>query len=439
MVRPSYWKWILLPVTTAVFAPVAAHGVQEVPVYALGAQDTVRLDLEAARRTAFESSPAFAAERERVAAARGTLREARTYPYNPQIDLEVPTARFDGDSREYEASIVQEVEWAGQPGLRARAAEFGLRRSGGELADAARALRVNVDRAYYAALAADRRVEIAEEALTLSERLITAVRIQLREGEISKLEANLAEVESGRSRALAMVARGDALSATLELGRLLGLPPGVEVVLDPVFPAIPDPETVEPESLIAQALTVRPDLSALDAAVEESNTQVRLARREAIPNITLGALAERPEDDSESQVGVILGLPFPLWNRNQGVVDQRRADARRAALERDAARIRIQAEVLQAYRIYAATAAAADALELEVLEPARETRGLLETAYREGKIDLATLLLVRNQLLDAELAYWETWLDWRAAWADLESAAGETGPFRSNPDEGDRP
>jgi cobalt-zinc-cadmium efflux system outer membrane protein len=405
----------------------------------LGAQDTVSLDLEAARRVAFGQSPAFAAERERLAAARGVLREARTYPHNPQIDLEVPTARFDGDSREYEASLAQEVEWAGQPGLRSRAAEFGLRRSGGDLADAARALRANVDRAYYAALAADRRVEIAEMALALNERLITAVRTQLREGEISKLEANLAEVESGRSRALAMVARGEALAATLELGHLLGLPPDVELVLDPVLPAIPDPETLEPESLVARALVMRPDLSALEAAVEESNTQVRLARREAIPNITLGALAERQEDDSQSQLGVILAVPLPLWNRNQGVVDQRRADARRTAFERDAARIRIQAEVLQAFRNYAATAAAAAALENEVLGPARETRGLLETAHREGKIDLTTLLLVRNQLLDAELAYWETWLDWRGAWSDLESAAGETGPFRTNPDQGDRP
>ena len=439
MVRLSYWIMVLLLVGTAVFDPGAAHGVQEVPAYAVGEQDTVRLDLEAARRMAFERSPAFAAERERLVAARGALREARTYPHNPQIDLEVPTPRFNGDSREYEASVVQEIEWAGQPGLRSRAAEFGLGRSGGELADAARELRASVDRAYYAALAADRRVEIAEEALALNERLIAAVRTQLREGEISRLEANLAEVESGRSRALALVARGDALAATLELGHLLGLPLDVEVVLDPAFPAIPNPETMSPESLVAAALANRPDLNALEAAVAESNTQVRLARREAIPNITLGALAERQEDDSEGQLGLILGVPFPLWNRNQGVVDQRRADARRAAFERDATRIRIRAEVLQALRKYIATAAAAAALESEVLEPARETRGLLETAYREGKIDLATLLLVRNQLLDAELAYWETWLDWRGTWADLESAIGETGPFQMNPDQGDRP
>lgn len=439
MARPSYRIWVLLLVATPVFSPAAAHGVQEVPVYAVGEQDTVRLDLEGARRTAFERSPAFAAERERLAAARGALREARTYPHNPQIDLEVPTSRFDGDSREYEASIAQEIEWAGQPGLRSRAAEFALRRSGGELADAARGLRANVDRAYYAALAAARRVEIAEQALALNERLIAAVRTELREGEISKLEANLAEVESGRSRALALVARGEALAATVELGHLLGLSPDVEIVLDPVLPAIPDPETVSPESLVARAFAKRPDLHALEAAVEESNTQVRLARREAIPNITLGALAERQEDDSEGQLGVILGVPFPLWNRNQGVVDQRRADARRTAFERDAARIRIQADVLQAFRIYAAMAAAAGALDREVLAPARETRGLLESAYREGKIDLATLLLVRNQLLDAELAYWETWLDWRGAWADLESAVGETEPFQVNADEGDRP
>jgi hypothetical protein len=55
---------------------------------------------------------------------------------------------------------------------------------------------------------------------------------------------------------------------------------------------------------------------------------------------------------------------------------------------------------------------------------ARHGTGLLETAYREGELDLTSLILLRNQLLDAEVGYWEAWLARRSSFARLEAAVG---------------
>ena len=65
-------------------------------------------------------------------------------------------------------------------------------------------------------------------------------------------------------------------------------------------------------------------------------------------------------------------------------------------------------------------------LEQTVLVPARENRRLLEVAYRAGKVGLPVLLLIRNQVIDAELEYWEAWLAAREALADLAETTGET-------------
>ena len=61
-------------------------------------------------------------------------------------------------------------------------------------------------------------------------------------------------------------------------------------------------------------------------------------------------------------------------------------------------------------------------LERTVLGPARDNRRLLEAAYREGKVGLPVLLLIRNQVIDAEQDYWTAWLAERVAEADLRAA-----------------
>ena len=72
-----------------------------------------------------------------------------------------------------------------------------------------------------------------------------------------------------------------------------------------------------------------------------------------------------------------------------------------------------------------------DATELEleifrsdVLEPVRLNQDLLDVAYREGKLDLSSLLLLRDQLLDAELGYWSAWERRQQAVIALRSATG---------------
>lgn len=109
-------------------------------------------------------------------------------------------------------------------------------------------------------------------------------------------------------------------------------------------------------------------------------------------------------------------------NRNQGVVAQMEAQARQATYEARAAELRIRAEVADALRAYRAAAEETTVLESSVLEPAQRNSELLETAFRAGKIALPTLLLLRNQLLDAQEGYWIAWLAQREALVGLEAA-----------------
>jgi cobalt-zinc-cadmium efflux system outer membrane protein len=386
--------------------------------------DTIPLSLEEAQRLSLRQNPQFLAESREGAIARGQLRQARLPAFNPQASLELPAVATGGGAGEYEASLTQEVEWAGQRGARVRAAGFGVQRADLTVRNAARITLGDVSNAYFDTYAARQRLQLAEELLDLNEQLLRAVRIQLREGEVSALEANLAEVELGRARARVLAARRELTSAELQLKRLIGLSPDQPIRLPGAVPAAAPAPATGRDSLVALALGRRPDLVAQRTAVLESRALSDLARREGRPNVAVGVLARREGDGGDPQVGLGVSVPFPILNRNQGRLAEQQARTSQAELQARAVELAVRTEVTDALRTYQTATEEETVYASSVLQPTRENRALLETAYREGKIDLATLLLMRNQLLDAELGYWDTWQAQRRAQVFLEVATG---------------
>lgn len=413
----------------AVAAAVPAARGQAVPPQLSAAGDTLVLSLPDVRRLVLQQNPSFLAARQETEIARGGVRQARAYQFNPELSLLAPGAGSDGTGSPYEVTLTQDVEWAGQRGLRIGAARHGLARASFEVRNAGRLLLADASVAYHRAIAAQRRLALATEVLGLNERLLGAVRTQLREGEISTLEGNLAEIEVGRARARVLGAQREATSAELELKRLSGLGPDSPLRLADTAPAEsvlagPDAHMLDTDSLVALALARRPDVRARAAATREAETLGALARREAIPNLRLGTVGEREREGGDARFGLAVGLGLPLFNRNQGIVAQRRAEARRAELETRATELLARTQVTDAVRAYRAASDEAAVFETSVLMPAQQNMTLLETAYQAGKVALPTLLLLRNQLLDAELGYWNAWLARREALVALDAATG---------------
>lgn len=405
-----------------VLIPDTSASAQE--VVAPQAADTLVLSLEHARRLALTENPSFLADRQISEIARAALHQARTYRFNPEVEAELPSASGAATGA-FQAQVSQELEVAGQRGLRVDAAEWGVEGAVASVANAARITLADASIAFYTALADRRRLAVAVDILRLNVQLLAAVRIQVSEGEISRLEGNLAQIEAGRAQARVLAARRAAEQTELALKRLLGIAPEHPIrLLDATVPAAPSPATLQPDSLLAVAMQNRADLSARGALVRQRMALTQLARREAVPNFRIGALLEREQATGEPRVGFGVALPLPLWNRNQGLVAERQAEAVRAQLELSATELQVRTEVAAAFQSYLTAAEEAQVYGTEVLEPARENQQLLEIAFRAGKVDLSSLLLLRNQLLDAELGYWEAWLALRRALVELQAATG---------------
>ena len=403
------------------------------------AGDTVRVSLNDVRALAHRQNPGLIASRLDTAVARGELRQAGLLlAFNPAIDL-----LGAGAGQGTEVGVTQEVEIFGQRAARRAAARAGYAGARAGVADAVRLVTGELDRSFFRLVSATRRAGLAQEVLALNQRLADVTGRQLQAGEISRLDFNLAVIELGRSRSRTLVTQRERKQSEIELVRLAGLPPGTVVIplTDSLVLAPRDSagmvslSTVDghstrarrlrPDSLVELALRRRPDLAAREAAAQQASAQASVARREALPNLVLRGSSER-ETGSPRRFRPGVGLTVPLFNRNQGEVEARRAAASQAELQRSALGAQVRSEVASAVAAYEAAAMEVEVLESAVLVPARQNRELLETAYREGKIGLPELLLIRNQAIDAELDYWTAWLTEHEALADLAAATGET-------------
>lgn len=387
---------------------------------------------------ALTQNPNLRAARQDIAIAEGGVQQSRLWRFNPDFAVVAPGTGLNGSRNASEYSLTQEVEIAGQRGLRIDAARRGIVRATAAVANSTRLLLADVSVAYYRAFAAQRRLQVTSELLQLTEQLLAAVRVQLREGEISALEANLAEIEFGRARGRRLSAQRDASTATLELARLIGVGPEQSLRLANDSTTISDPihaitlRTVSVDanqqrvidSLTAIALSRRPDIAENNAAIREVESAIALTRREALPNLRLGFLAERNQGESTTRFGPAIGFGIPLFNRSQGVVAQRRAELQQATFRRDAVQLQIRTEIESTVRALSSANAEVEIFESSVRQPARANNALLDAAFRAGKIALPTLLLLRNQLLDAELDFWQAWLARQEALMLLDSATG---------------
>ena len=409
--RPGRW-------VSACLSGTIAFGVAPRGVAAQASRDTLHLTLADARGLAFRTNPDLTASRLDVEVARGEFRQASVlFRSNPTLEYYADARSGNGP----EGLIAQEVEIFGQRGARRGAGRAGIARAAAGVQNTARLTLGETDRLFYRLIAAGRRRDLAAEVFGLNQRLTDVVQRQLDAGKVSRLEFNLATVELGRSQARALAAGRERDQVALDLARFLGVPPGTYVVPvpDSTVPLPRDTLRLDLDSLTALALARRPDLAEREAAARQAAAAAAAASREGLPNLSLRLLSEERADGAGQALRPGVGVSVPLFNRNRGTVQSQRALARQAGLQLTGLERRVQSEVARAVRGYENATAEVAVLESAVLPAARENRRLLETAYREGKVGLPVLLLIRNQVIDAELEYWAAWLAAREALTDL--------------------
>jgi cobalt-zinc-cadmium efflux system outer membrane protein len=395
-----------------------------------------QLTLTAAQGAARQASPELRAAREAIAAAAGRERQAGAFA-NPTVAYgREQTSRTGQTNSQNIAQLEQALEVGGQRGARRDAAR--LRRASAEarLAWATSQLDFDVARAFARAIAADRRAQIAEQAVgsltdaqRVSERRLAA-------GDVAGYVVRRVQLETARFAALRAAAALERRSTRVALASLIGVSSeAIDSLALPTDIEAPPPDAPAPpsfDSLLIMSERARSDVRAAMLEAEAVAAESRLVARERVPTPTfsLGYKGEHVADtvrgSSVRYGGFVAGLsvPLPLFDRRGGAVEATTAEARRALAETAVIRRRVAREVTDALDALRAAETQRAALAPHLGEGARIALRAVQTSYTEGEITLAEWLDAVRAYQDAESTYVTLQAEVAVARAALARAIG---------------
>lgn len=250
------------------------------------------------------------------------------------------------------------------------------------------------------------RLNVSQEYITQIENIADMTQQLVSAGEMTPTEGRLLQIELARRRTSMIALQNDEQQARLALHALMGISPNAEVTLQPqlVTAAVAQQEDHR-ETLI----TNHPEIKFVESNYEAAEQQLRLEIRRQYPDLNLGPSYSLEE--GFSRLGIGIGLPIPLWNRNRLAIAE-------AFASRESARVQAQTVVETVLTTFAQT-------ELRLQFATQRRNALLEnvaplvekqveesrTLLNLGEIDVLLLrdaltgsLNTKLDLLDAALA-----------------------------------
>jgi cobalt-zinc-cadmium efflux system outer membrane protein len=374
------------------------------------ASETKDLTLEQAVTLALEKNPELQILRLEEESAKGRNEKARLLLINnPALEGNIskkdrPEEEGGGKFTNYGFKLSQEFEVAGQRSARIKVSEKELARVKLEIRDKERVLISDVKDAFTRALSLKKKSGLARENVRLNEELLGYTKVKFEAGEVSALDVNLSEVELSKAKKELLLAERQYRESFLELQGLLGLSPdrsfAIEGDLPSEVPTLPDKEVLK-----ALALSNRPDSKAAAFEVEQTESALELAKKEAFPNITLSGFYDR--DERRDVVGMEISVPLPFFDRKQAEKKEAFAIAEGAKIKTAGLKKTVEREIDQAFNDIASAIEELSLFRKEILVKAAENLKLLNLAFKEGKIGFFEVRLAQKDTIEAQFAYIE--------------------------------
>src|SRR5215471_11202897 len=206
--------------------------------------------------------------------------------------------------------------------------------------------------AYLQALAASARADAARAQLQSAQALYNQATDMRQNGLVAGIDVLRAEVELNTEKQHVTAASNDFEKAKLQLGRVIGLPPGQEVTLVSELPNVPVPEITFNDAL-ERAYKARPDYQAALERVKAAEASRAAAIGDNLPSITVNAdygelVAPGNSHYTFAVVGAV-NIPIFQAGRTRGRVIEAEADLKSRRAEADDMRAAIYYDVKTAF------------------------------------------------------------------------------------------
>ena len=285
---------------------------------------------------------------------------------------------------------------------------------------------LDVTKAFVNVLSIQERLTLTAESIKLLEDFYQIVSERVKAGKSSQIEEIKAgvtldtkrlelertkrELETARKR---LAATWGSTSATFE-----------KTVGDfQVTSAVPSLEK------LAELISRNPDIARWTTEMAQRRADLKLQESQRIPDLIIsGGVRQFNEADNERAFVLGLGLPLPIFNRNQGAILEARHRLSKAEQEQKSAELLIATELSSAYQELATAFSELVVIKESILPQSQKAFESVLDGYRQGKFSQLEVLDTQRTLFEVKTQYLETLSLYHQSRAEAERLIGSPVP-----------
>lgn len=256
---------------------------------------------------------------------------------------------------------------------------------------------------YYSALVSQQRLTLTGELLRLAQDVLAVTQARLQANEAIRSEVLQARIESQQAAILHRQTQLELEATRRRLHAVMGRPAVADRPLEGgVDEALPD---LAWQPTLARLLAESPEISAAVSGIDIAEVALQRAQVEAVPNVEIQAILQDDRGTRQMNGAVQATLPLPLWNRNQGGIQQARSEliaAERVVLRRE---LELQDRLADVFRRYRSARNQVDTFRQHLLPDAQENLNLVREGYQAGEFDYLQLLTAQRTFINASLTH----------------------------------
>jgi cobalt-zinc-cadmium efflux system outer membrane protein len=227
-----------------------------------------------------------------------------------------------------------------------------------------------------------------------------------------------AEIRADESYILLDNARNQHVEAWRRLMAVVGVP---TIQMTPLTGELnADLPSYDWDGCYAMVLGSNPSLNAARTRMDRARIIIRRAKKEPIPNIDLMVSNRHHNVTGDNVTNVQVGIPIPIFNKNQGNILGAEAEWVAACNEVKRIELDLQDRLAVAYRRYANAQQQADRYSKRMVPRASRSLKLVTDGYEKGQINYLTLLTAQQTYLQVNLSYLDSLRELRASSAIIE-------------------
>jgi len=345
---------------------------------------------------------------------------------NPEIDVEIEEVGGTGDRSGFDSSettiqIGQLIELADKRSKRTRLAD--IEEDLAELDYKSERLDIinEVAGAFIDVLAAQEQLSLSKELVDLSEKAYSTVAERVRAGQDSPVEEMKAKIALSNTQVEFEKAGNNLIAARHRLAAAWGgSNPVFEKVAGEFYEISPAPSFEK----LADLISKNPDIARWPIEENKHRAAVELEKAKATSDIKLGGGIQYFNEGDDSAFIVGFSIPFPLFDRNQGNIQEAMYMLAKVREQYKAAQADIRASLAEASTKLSSSFSEISIIRNDVLPNAGSAFDATNQGYREGKFEYLIVLDAQRTFFEVRAKYIEALTGYHKARADVERLIG---------------